>query len=286
MIVEAGFEEKFVAFIDLLGFKGMVEAAERGERRTVPEIFELMDILGNEKGSGAIHKDGPKICPMSPRVREDLAFEVTQVSDCAIVSAEISPAGVIALVNHCWSAVIMLMTKGVLVRGYITRGNIIHRDGRLLGSGYQDAYARETGIVAFRMEADEKGTPFVEVDPVVTSYVAGQSDGCVKEMFSRMVESDGSVTALYPFKRLTHSFSIGGIDRPAFDPEKEKRSNDNLRKSIRKLIDKVTAGVDPSNAAALGKTRHYIAALEKQIDVCDQTDEMIDRLSQPIGRRS
>ncbi len=286
MIVEAGFEEKFVAFIDLMGFKGMVEAAERGERRTVPEIFELMDILGNEKGRAAIHKDGPKICPMSPRVREDLAFEVTQVSDCAIVSAEISPAGVIALVNHCWSAVIMLLTKGVLVRGYITRGSLIHRHGRLLGSGYQDAYARETGIVAFRKEADEKGTPFVEVDPAITSYVAEQSDGCVKEMFSRMVESDGSVTALYPFKRLAHSFSIGGIGRPAFDPDKEKRSNDNLRKRIMTLIDKVTAGVEPSNTAALGKTRHYIAALVKQIEVCDQTDVMIDRLSQPIGRRS
>lgn len=279
------FQQKFVAFIDVMGFKSMVEAAERGEGRTVSEVREILDELAGAKNVDFIRKSGPKICPCSPRIRQDLAFEVTQISDCAVVSAEISPAGLINLVSHCWGAVIMLLTKGVMVRGYVTRGMIIHDGNFLMGTGYQTAYQREAGITAFKIEADEKGTPFVEIDPTVLDYVSEQEDSCVKEMFSRMVESDGEVSVLYPFKRLGHSFAIGGFGMPHFDAEKEKRQNDIVRQNIRKLIERVGANVDSANDAALRKTRHYVAALEKQLVACDRTDEAIDALSRPIGRR-
>ena len=69
-------------------------------------------------------------------------------------------------------------------------------------------------MTAFKKEADEKGTPFVEVGPEVVDYIKNQDDKCVREMFSRMVAGDGEVTALYPFKRLGHSFAIGGLGLP------------------------------------------------------------------------
>lgn len=283
---ELKFQEKFVAFIDVIGFKSMIEAAERGEGRTIAEVLQIMDELGDEKNREFIRSHGPKVCPCSPRVRDDLDFEVTQITDCAVVSAEVSPAGVINLVGHCWGAVIMLLTKGVMVRGYITRGKVIHSGTRLVGTGYHDAYAREGGVTAFKMEADEKGTPFVEVDQAVVDYVRDQNDACVKEMFSRMVESDGEVSALYPFKRLAHSFIIAGMGAPPFDPEKEKKQNEIVRGNIRRLIERITDGVDPTNKAALNKTRHYVAALSKQLEACDHTDEIIDALSRPVSSRS
>jgi len=100
-----------------------------------------------------------------------------------------------------------------------------------------------------------------------------------------MVENDGEVSALYPFKRLGHSFAIGGLGMPRFNPEKEKQQNEIVRQSIRNLIGRVSANVDRANDAAMRKTRHYVAALEKQLVACDRTDEAIDALSRPIGRR-
>lgn len=279
--MEIGFEDKFVAFIDILGFKNMVKAAEDGDSLSLAEIFERMDILGNDAGRIAIQKNGPQVCPQSPRVRDDLSFEVTQISDCAIVSAEISPAGAIAVVNHCWNAVYQLMLKGVLVRGYITRGRIIHRDDRLLGSGYQDAYSKEAGVIAFRQEADEKGTPFVEVDDSVISFIAEHSDERVKKVFARLVESDGKVTAVYPFKRLTHSYFIGGNGFPAFDPENERRANNDLRNNIKSLINQMMHSVDFANKSAHEKTLRYVEALKRQIEACDRTDENISILAGP-----
>lgn len=278
------YEDKFIGFIDVLGFKDMVEESERGEGRSPEEIFEILSELEHRSNVDFISKSGPKICPASPRNQQDLKFEVTQISDCAIVSAEISPAGLINLVNHCWGAVITLLTKGVMMRGYITRGMIVHEGNKLIGTGYQEAYSKEGAIGAFKTEADEKGTPFVEVDQSVLDYVESQSDECVKKMFDRMVESDGSVSSLYPFKSFAHSFIIGDTLGRKFDPERERKNNDNERKYIKKLISQIKEAVDESNPGAVKKTQYYVRALERQLDVADRTDDVLDKLSEPFGR--
>ena len=177
----------------------------------------------------------------------------------------------------------MLLTKGVMVRGYITRGTIHHQGTEFLGSGYQKAYEREGGVTAFKREANEKGTPFVEIDPSVCSYVQGIKDRCVQEMFDRYTRTEGGVTALFPFKMLSHSFTIGGPD--PFDPTKEKQGNDNLRQSLTRMKQQVMQYVDAGNESAVRKARHYLAALDAQITQCDDTDEMIDVLCQPFPAR-
>jgi hypothetical protein len=279
------FKDKFVAFIDILGFKSMIEATERGEGRPLSEIREIQAELGRAKDREFYEKYGPKICPDSPHVQRDIDFQVTQVSDCAVISTEISPAGAINIVNHCWGAAIMLLTKGVMVRGYITRGQIYHMGTEFMGTGYHEAYQREPEVTAFKQEADERGTPFIEVDPRVCAYVRDEADGCVRQMFDRCVKSDGELTALFPFKRLSHSFIISGPGAPPFDAAKEKNSNNNLRISLLNLKDRVMMNVDQKNDRAMAKVQHYITALDAQIAICDKTDEMIVRLGQPFGRR-
>ena len=209
---EVGFKEKFIAFIDILGFKNHIEAAEKGEGLSLAELFEAVDELGRSGTLDQIRKYGPTTCPQSARSAPDLDFQITQVSDCAIVSAEISPAGVINLMGHCWLAVLTLLTKGFMCRGFITRGLIHHTKDRLAGSGYQNAYDNERSTTAFAQEADERGTPFVEVDDEVCQYIDQNGDACVKEMFSRFVKSDGNVTAIFPFQRLGHQFVIAGLE--------------------------------------------------------------------------
>jgi len=284
---EAVFKEKFIAFIDILGFKNHVEAAEKGDGLSLAELYDATDELGRLKTLAQIREYGPSICPESAHVAPDLDFQITQVSDCAIVSAEISPAGAINLVNHCWGAVLMLMTKGFMCRGFISRGLIHHTESRLAGSGYQNAYEKEQSTTAFAHEADERGTPFVEIDDEVSQYIEQHGDVCVKRMFSRYVKSDGSVTAIFPFQRLGHQFVIGGQIGPyrqQFDPEKEKRSNDICRQSITSFKDQMMKYVDPANIGAMQKVRHYITALDAQLEACDRTDELIDALCRPIGR--
>jgi len=277
------FKDKFVAFIDVLGFEKMVEAAEAGTGMPLTKLLEMLKELGRPEDRERIKKHGPRVCPQSTFVQRDLDFQLTQISDCVVVSCEVSPAGVINLIDHCWGAVIQLLTKGIMCRGYITRGSVYHSGTQVIGTGYQQAFSKEAGVTAFKREADERGTPFVEVDHVVCEYVMDHGDKCVKEMFSRYVKKDGDTTVLFPFQRLAHSFIIVGFGQ-TFDPEKEKRANDNLRQMIQNVKRRVIELIDDSNPSAASKANHYLAALDVQLKGCDKTDEVIDMLCSPFPR--
>ena len=261
----------------------MVHDSETGLGMPLPELIGMLKELGTPDTQKRYQECGPIMCPQSAYIQQDLDFKLNQVSDCVVVSSEISPAGAINLINHCWGTVIKLLHKGIMCRGYITKGLIYHDNGFPIGTGYQDAYLKESNVSAFKREADERGTPFVEVDHAVCDYVAEYGDSCVKEMFSRMVKSDGTVTVLFPFKRLSHSFIIGGMGQE-FDPIKEKKSNDNLRQSIIQVKERVRKFVDNTNPKAVQKASHYIEALNDQLEVCDETDKAIELLCSPISR--
>ncbi len=275
------FKDKFIAFVDILGFKKMVEASEAGIGMPLPELLEILKMLDAPDGRKDFEKYGLTICPESAYIQRDLDFRVTQISDCVIVSSEVTPAGVINLVYYCWRVVINLLTKGIMCRGYITRGSIYHTDVQFIGSGYQKAYSKEREVDAFKREADERGTPFVEVDQSVCNYVRESGGACAKDMFSRFVKDDGGVMALFPFKRLSHSFG-GFFGSSKIDAEEEKRSNNNVRLWIENFKKQVSALVDHSNPNAVSKADHYIAALNAQLEVCKGTDEIIDKLNSPF----
>jgi hypothetical protein len=271
------FKDKFIGFVDILGFKKLVEAAETGTGMPLNNLLEVLKKLGTPEDRNRYEKYGPRVCPNSTYIHRDLDFELTQISDCVIVSSEVSPAGVINLVHHCWVAIIQLLTKGIMCRGYITRGPVYHTKDQIIGSGYHKAYGKESQVTAFKREANERGTPFVEVDPVVCDYVENHGDSCVKGMFARYVKTDGEVTALFPFQMLAHSFIITGFGYTC-DPKKEKQSNQNMRLMIENLRQCVIALVDRSNPNAVIKAEHYIAALDAQLEMCARIDEIIGTL--------
>lgn len=219
---------------------------------------------------------------MAPRNREDLDFQVAQVWDSVVVSAEISPGGVVNIVSHCFGVCIRLLASGVMCRGYVTRGMIYHDGQRIFGSGHVDTVARERQVTFFKQDADERGTPFIEIDPEVVGYISAQPDKCVKEMFGRMTLTHEGVTAIFPIKLLSHPLVIGGIGRREFNPKEERQSNEGVREELKNLKAKLMNFVNKSDLSATKKANHYIRAIDRQLNICDRTDEMIDALCQPF----
>jgi hypothetical protein len=271
------FSEKFIAFIDVLGFKKLVEASEAGTGMSLPELLDLVRKLGSNDDRRKYESAGPICCPQSSYLQRNLDFRVTQVSDCAVVSAEISPAGVINLIHHCSTAVLLLLEKGVMCRGYVTRGSIYHTDADVMGSGYHQAYSNEKSVSVFKREADERGTPFVQVSHEVSEYIERCGDSCVKEMFARSVKSDGPAVALFPFQSLSHSFLLS-----VFNAKREWEENNRVRDLLNRLKAGVMTHVDASNIDALRKAEHYIRAIEGQLVVCNEVEGFIDALALPI----
>lgn len=275
------FEDKFVAFIDVLGFRNLVDLAERKQGPTLAELRDVVKRLGNERDISRIRADGPSICPNAARQVKDVGFELTQASDSVIVSTEISPAGFIGILEHCHIAAMRLLKDGFLCRGYITRGLIFHRDGEFYGSAYQRALSSEPNVAAFRREVDDRGTPFIEFDPQVVSYAEAVEDACVHLMFDRLTKTDGTLRAIFPFSRLSHGFMIGGLGIE-FNPDKERRNNQVMREIILGIKSKLRLYLTPGNSAAVRKVEHYEAALDAQLAICDMTDRTIDDLCTPF----
>ncbi len=279
-----GFKDKFIGFMDVLGWKSMVGAAEAGSGMSLSLLLEELKKFGSAEIRNQFEKNGrPNVCPMSTFIQPHLDFRLNQASDSVVISSEISPAGAINLLAHCWGSAMALLRSGIMCRGYITRGAIFHSETNFVGTGYQNAVEAEKNVRAFKRVADERGTPFVEVDRAVCDYISNCNDECVKTMFARFVEGDGDVMALFPFKRLCHNFIIAGFGHK-FNGEAEKQANQNMRLEIQKLRQRVMAHVDETNPDAMRKAQHYILALESQLQVCDKTDEMIDGLSAPFPR--
>ena len=192
MTSEATLQDKFVAYLDLLGFKSKVNSLEGSGKSGLSQLLELCSKLSQRAHATGIAKYGPLICPESQCISRNLDYEVTQVSDCAVISVEVSPAGIANLLHHASSCVLGLLTKGAMVRGYITRGSIYHRDNQFIGTGYQRALEMENEVCAFRMPQDRASTPFVEIDANVVMYIRDETDQCVREIFKRLAKEDST----------------------------------------------------------------------------------------------
>lgn len=272
-------KDKFIGFVDVLGFTNLVERAEGHAGITQDEIHQVLDSLGKDDGK-QVALYGPLVCPESRYLQRDLDFQVSPVSDCVLVSSEVSPAGAINLVDFCWRIVFRLLTAGFMCRGYITRGSIFHEGMRFFGAGYHKALKEEGQVSIFKQAADEKGTPFVEVEGVVHQYVQGCGDECVQKIFNRLVKMDGDLVALFPFNRFTTPFLTGAA------PESERRSIDYIRADLRKTKELVTRFVDRSKPDAVRKSEHYLHALDEQLAICDQHETFLDELNTPFPGHS
>ena len=277
MISNPQLYDKFVAFVDILGFRSKVEAVEKGEGITLPELLELCSILSQEMYVSNVAEYGPIICPESRGNSRNLDYEVTQISDCVVISAEISPAGIINLLQHVSASVMKLMTKGIMLRGYITRGNIYHKGNQIIGTGYQSAFDMERKVSAFRLPFDSTSTPFVEIDKSVIAYVSDETDQCVREVFGRLTKEDeNGIVVIFPFQRLS---DLAG--QSIMNAEACKESLCTIRKWITDFLRKLESQSPSTGLEAGQKSTYYRKFLKEQLDECDRIEEVLHMLKQP-----
>jgi hypothetical protein len=152
------YEKRIIAFIDILGFRELIKDSEKNPG-TLEKIHEIINYFKNwEKPESwnlktiEIEEDAQK----KGLANFDLSNKSTCTcfSDSIIVSIKISDGDInailstlIANISYIGSYIIQ---KGILFRGAITIGNIIHQDnGIILGQGFIDAYNLESKLAIF-----------------------------------------------------------------------------------------------------------------------------------------
>ena len=269
------FTEKFIAFIDVLGFKSKVAAAERLDGTRLSDLLEICQKLENQQYQRSISMYGPNICPESKHNRRSLDYTVTQISDGAVISTEISPAGVINLLIHVSQTILGLLRYGVMVRGYVTRGNIFHEKAQVIGTGYHNALKGEKRVRAFSISEDDGATPFVAIDPDVVRYIREETDECVVKVFHRIIKADpvNDITVLFPFQQ-----PISIVRGNVFEPEKCKKGLSIIREQLGNYKDRIRIQSPDTDPDAGKKSKHYIKFLS---DMLAELDEIENHLGSP-----
>lgn len=264
------YEEKFVAFVDILGFKEIVEASAANND---PEpIVRMLGRLGPINDIAQYHEYGGEICPESPKQRNDLSFTITQVSDCVIVSAEVSPAGGINIVNFCRKvSERLLQREGMLCRGYIAMGKVYHKGQMIFGPAYQNAVEGEKNAAAIEWRDGSLGTPFIEIDCAVSSYFSKHGDQCTCQMFARMTKFADNCTYISPYKIFERC--TDWIVAPGKSQGEMRQEVLTLKQHVCRIEEYIAAShpLDERARVKVDISLHNLAETKRRLDEFDRT---------------
>jgi hypothetical protein len=119
------YKDRYVAFLDLLGFKARVESAERNpdDRAKLHQILALVrdTLVGN------------------PR----LGLRLTYFSDCLVVTADRTEDGLAEMFQSVFALTTNLLQFDVLVRGGLTAGGAYHERDFVYGTAVTRAHLLE-----------------------------------------------------------------------------------------------------------------------------------------------
>jgi hypothetical protein len=148
-VLKVKFEDRAVAFIDVLGFRSLVQAADQRENKHT-ELETLIELLE----TAVPNLDGT----VDHTVPNDLIPKHIYISDSIILSAPLTSSqipgyrGLSILVMRIIQISHLLLSRGYLLRGGISVGSVWQTDSNIVGPAYQEAYQIETRTLAPRVE--------------------------------------------------------------------------------------------------------------------------------------
>lgn len=172
MGVHVEFEDRAVAFIDVLGFKALVaEAAQSDEQ--LKQLSGLIDLLSSAVPTMDATVDSSVAAHLIPKH--------IYISDCIILSAPLTDPdrksydGLSIVVMRAIQLSHYFLNSGYLIRGGISIGKVWHTKSNIVGPAYQEAYLLE----------HNGNEPIVALSDSAASQWHGGSRMCLK--------SDGKV---------------------------------------------------------------------------------------------
>lgn len=142
------YEDRYVAFVDVLGFKDLVYRSEE-DAELLTKIVSVLEEVKNYDGlSQAMDDSGGDFF--------DGMFKITTFSDCILISTKPNPIGLTLIMSICGFISSRLLDMGVFTRGALSKGKLIHKDQIVLGEGLIKAYKLESEVAVFpRILIDE-----------------------------------------------------------------------------------------------------------------------------------
>ncbi len=148
---EMEYEDRCVAFIDILGFKNLIAKSQSNFDQMAP-VYDALAILREHT--------------TKPGEQNGSSFIATTFSDNVVISVDANSKDISELFECITTISEKLMEVGILLRGAIVIGKIIHDDKAVFGPALVEAY---------NLEATKAVQPRVILSPKVIDTLADQS---------------------------------------------------------------------------------------------------------------
>lgn len=126
------YEEKIIAYIDILGFKKYIDdTIVKGNQNDLYRILYKFKDLANTH-------------PLKRPNRQSTHF-----SDLLVISTPVDKRSVIDLINDLSELTHSFISSGLLLRGIIIKGRVLHENGIIFGPGLINAFLLEKEKVKF-----------------------------------------------------------------------------------------------------------------------------------------
>jgi hypothetical protein len=135
-VEQAIYSERYVAFVDILGFGSIV----RDSVQSAAQAAKLAAILNK-----IANRTDPPGIDLGPS--DD--FKAQSFSDCTILSENASDQGLRHLLDVLTFFSLNLLANGILVRGGIAKGALYHTERVAFGPALLEAYTLESTIAKF-----------------------------------------------------------------------------------------------------------------------------------------
>jgi hypothetical protein len=155
---EAGavYSERYVAFIDILGFSDHVRRSERSPSEA-EKLVKIMDRISNRWSDKAL------------QITHDSYgdnFRSQSFSDCTVLSEGATPRGLHYLLFMVTQFALDLLANGFLPRGGIAKGLLHHSDCAVFGPAFLKAYDIEQNVAEYpRIIVDQNTHEDFNSDP-------------------------------------------------------------------------------------------------------------------------
>lgn len=167
------YQDRYVAFIDILGFKNLIDRTAGA----MPSV-KLEEILSALNVPSEVQLEGIVLGRIGDL--SSAGHALTSFSDCIAVSTEGSEKGLMNLLFHLRAIAFQMLRLGFLVRGGITKGALLHREGKVFGPAF---------IKAYELEKNKAVYPRIIIDPAI-SRKALEAEPPINIIFKRLVREN------------------------------------------------------------------------------------------------
>lgn len=152
------FEQRYCAFIDILGFANKIRELELSwNEQAYDRLRSCLNFMHEEQFDSAYSVDMPIYVVEDGRsvVKELGDIRLTYISDCIIISAARTPDGFTAICRKATKIWVDLLWDGYICRGAISGGPLLHEPTCIMGSAYMNAFELEKSARTPRVVIDK-----------------------------------------------------------------------------------------------------------------------------------